>query len=163
MKIFAAVVLVISFCFAPLSANAKDGVRKLFNLNTVNQELKPIIDGQLSFKFWHGEDISVGVFRMMRNEKGHFPGKINTHGEEVAMLTEGRIEMSIEGKKYTFGEDQILIIPPYMPHTGVRLTDVCTLLSWFTPERVDEWGDENNDKPDLSFIKNEVDEESRND
>ncbi|MFT4562019.1 MAG: quercetin dioxygenase-like cupin family protein [Gammaproteobacteria bacterium] len=138
------------------SANAKDGVRKLFNLNTVNDELNPIIAGQLSFKFWHGEEISVGVFRMVRNEQGHFPGKINRHGEEVALLTEGRIEMSIEGKTYTFGENEILIIPPFMPHTGVCLTDVCTLLSWFTPNRESEWGAENNDKPELSFIKQDT-------
>ena len=141
-----------SLCLVAASAFGKDGVRKLFNLNTVAEELRPVIEGQLYFKFWHGEDISVGVYRMVRNEKGHFPGKINVHGEEVAMLIEGRIEMSIEGKTYTFGKDQILIIPPYMPHTGVCLSDVCTLLSWFTPERVDEWGDESNDNPDLSFI-----------
>jgi len=29
------------------------------------------------------------------------------------------------------------------------------LLSWFSPKRLDEWGAENNDKPDLSFIKRE--------
>lgn len=156
MKRFFPCVVVILFCSASIGVNAKDGVRKLFNLNTVNEELKPIIDGQLYFKFWHGEDISVGVFRMVRNEKGHFPGKLNVHGEEVAMLTEGRVEMSIEGKTYTFGKDQILIIPPYIPHTGVCLTEVCTLVSWFTPERVDEWGDENNDQPDLRFINKEA-------
>jgi len=138
-----------------VSVFAEGGVRKLFNLNTMNAELKPIIEGQLYFGFWHGENISVGVFRMVRNEKGHFPGKINRHGEEVALLTEGRIEMSIEGKSYTFGENELLIIPPLVPHTGVCLTDVCTLLSWFSPKRLDEWGAENNDKPDLSFIKRE--------
>jgi mannose-6-phosphate isomerase-like protein (cupin superfamily) len=139
----------------PLTASAEGGVRVLFNLKTVAADLKPIIDGQLYFDFWHGQDISVAVVRMVRNEKGHFPGKINRHGEEVALLTEGRIEMSIEGKIYTFGENELLVIPPFMPHTGRCLTDVCTLLSWFTPGRVAEWGAENNADPDLSFIERE--------
>lgn len=136
----------------PLSAQAEGGVRKLFNLNTVNDELKEIIPGQLYFKAWHGRDISVGVFRMVRNEQGHFPGKVNRHGEEVAVCTEGRLQMSIEGKEYFFGEGEAMVIPPQMPHTGTCLTDVCTLVSWFTPGRQAEWGAEGNDDPELKFL-----------
>ncbi len=136
----------------PSAASAEGGVRHLFNLNTVNDELREIIPGQLAMKFWHGRDISVGVFRMIRNEQGHFPGKVNRHGEEVAVCTEGRLQMEIEGKDYFFGEGEAIVIPPQMPHTGTCLTDVCTLVSWFTPNRKDEWGEEDNDDPELRFL-----------
>ncbi|RLA10386.1 MAG: hypothetical protein DRQ60_11335, partial [Gammaproteobacteria bacterium] len=121
----------------PSTAQAEGGVRHLFNINTVTDELKEIVPGQLFMRFWHGRDISVGVFRMVRNEQGHFPGKINRHGEEVAICTEGRLQMEIEGKTYFFGEGEVMIIPPQMPHTGTCLSDACTLVSWFTPDRTD--------------------------
>jgi quercetin dioxygenase-like cupin family protein len=52
-------------------------VRILFNLNTIADQMDAIIPGQLYFKHWHGVDVSVGAFRMVGNEKGHFPGKMN--------------------------------------------------------------------------------------
>ncbi len=136
----------------PSTAGAEGAVRHLFNLNTVTDELKAIVPGQLYMRFWHGRDISVGVFRMVRNEQGHFPGKINRHGEEVALATEGRLQMEIDGKTYFFGEGEVMIIPPQMPHTGTCLSDACTLVSWFTPGRLDEWGPEGNDDPELKFL-----------
>jgi len=145
---------ILSVCLlgSPLMVQAEGGVRKLFNLNTVTDELREVVPGQLAMKFWHGRDISVGVFRMTRNEQGHFPGKINHHGEEVAVCTEGRLQMSINGEDYFFGEGEAIVIPPQVPHTGTCLTDVCTLVSWFTPNRRDEWGAENNDNPELRFL-----------
>ncbi|MCG2635001.1 MAG: cupin domain-containing protein [Gammaproteobacteria bacterium] len=136
----------------PSHAEPEETVRHLFNINTVNEEMKEIIPGQLFFKHWNGEDISIGVFRMVRNEKGHFPGKINRHGEEVAVCTEGKFRMTIDGEVYYFGKGEALIIPPYMPHTGECLEESCTLLSWFTPHRLDEWGPENNADPELKFL-----------
>jgi mannose-6-phosphate isomerase-like protein (cupin superfamily) len=134
------------------AASAEGAVRKLFNLSTVSEELQEIVPGQLAMKFWHGDDISVGVFRMTRSETGHFPGKVNTHGEEVAICTKGQLEMLIEGETYRFGEGQLLIIPPYVPHTGTCLSDDCTLVSWFTPNRIEEWGPEGNEDPELRFL-----------
>lgn len=134
------------------ASQAREGVRKLFNLNSVQGQLREVVPGQLYMGFWHGRDISVGVFRMVRNEKGHFPGKVNRHGEEVAICTEGRLRMLIEGRTYEFGQGEAIIIPPRMPHTGTCLTDACTLVSWFTPNRKAEWGEENNDNPELRFL-----------
>lgn len=146
------VLLLATFFSLPLTAHAEGAVRKLFNLNTVDDELNEIIPGQLYFKAWHGRDISVGVFRMERNQQGHFPGKVNRHGEEVAVCTQGRLQMEIEGETYFFGEGELMIIPPQMPHTGTCLTDVCTLVSWFSPGRRDEWGAEDNADPELKFL-----------
>jgi mannose-6-phosphate isomerase-like protein (cupin superfamily) len=147
-------VMMVTLLLSPILAQAEGGVRKLFNLNTVNDELRVIIPGQLALKFWHGRDISIGVFRMTRNEQGHFPGKMNRHGEEVAICTEGRLQMSINGQGYFFGEGEAIVIPPQVPHTGTCLTDACTLVSWFTPNRRDEWGAEDNDNPELRFLDN---------
>ena len=147
--------------FTPWLAQAEGGVRKLFNLNTVTDELAEVIPGQLYFSFWHGESISIGVFRMVRNQQGHFPGKINQHGEEMAICTEGQLEMTINGKIYHFGEGELMIIPPFAPHTGKCLTDACTLVSWFTPGRKDEWGEENNSSPELGFLDRDKADQSQ--
>ena len=127
-------------------------VRILFNLKTVADELTEIVPGQLYFKHWHGDDVSVGVTRMVRNEKGHFPGKENVHGEEVALAIKGKLDMTIGGKPYHVPEGQVLVIPPFMPHVGTCLDDECLLLSWFTPNRLDEWGPEGNARPELRFL-----------
>lgn len=127
-------------------------VRVLFNLNDVVATLTPIVPGQLYFKHWHGDDVTLSVTRMMRSDKGHFPGKINVHGEEVALAVKGSLDMQIDGKPYHVAQWQVLIIPPRMPHTGTCLDDECLLLSWFTPSRIDEWGPEGNANPDLRFL-----------
>ena len=147
--------------FTPMMALAEGGVRKLFNLNTVTEELAEVIPGQLYFSFWHGESISIGVFRMVRNQQGHFPGKVNQHGEEMAICTEGQLEMTINDKIYHFGEGELMIIPPFVPHTGKCLTDACTLVSWFTPGRKDEWGEENNSSPELGFLDRDKADQSQ--
>ena len=142
------------------TSEPEETVRHLFNLNTVNDDLGVIIPDQLYFSHWHGEDISLGAFRMVKHEKkGHFAGQVNRHGEEIALCTEGRFRMVIDGDTYYFGEGEMMLIPPYMPHTGECLEDACTLISWFTPHRMDEWGPENNDDPELSFLADEEPEQ----
>ena len=127
-------------------------VRILFNLNTIADQMDTVIPGQLYFKHWHGEDVSVGAFRMVRNEKGHFPGQLNKHGEEVALLAKGTLNMEIGGKPYHVAEGEVLLIPPYMPHVGTCETDECMLISWFTPNRMSEWGPQGNKQPELRFL-----------
>lgn len=127
-------------------------VRTLFNLNDVAGELREIVPGQLYFRHWHGEDVTVSVTRMVRTADGHFPGKVNVHGEEVALAVKGSLDMTIDGERHHVPEGQLLIIPPELPHTGTCLDDECLLVSWFTPERSDEWGPEDNDQPDLRFL-----------
>jgi quercetin dioxygenase-like cupin family protein len=127
-------------------------VRVLFNLNDVTRELTEIVPGQLYFKHWHGEDVSVSVTRMVRAATGHFPGRVNVHGEEVALAVKGNLDMTIDGKPYRVPEGQVLIIPPQLPHTGACLDDECLLVSWFTPNRRDEWGPEGNARPELRFL-----------
>ncbi|MGK2941752.1 MAG: cupin domain-containing protein [Immundisolibacter sp.] len=127
-------------------------VRVLFNLNDVTKELTEIVPGQLYFKHWHGDDVTVSVTRMVRTAGGHFPGKVNVHGEEVALAVKGSLDMIIDGKPHHVAEGQVLIIPPQVPHTGACLDDECLLVSWFTPNRVAEWGPEGNATPDLRFL-----------
>lgn len=130
-------------------------VRILFNLATVADELIEIVPGQLYFKHWHGDDVSVGVTRMVRTAEGHFPGKENVHGEEVALAVKGDLDMTIGGEPYHVKQGEVLVIPPFMPHVGTCLADECLLVSWFTPNRMDEWGPEGNAKPELRFLDDE--------
>ncbi len=137
---------------ASLQGDQGAPVRVLFNLNDVVAGLAPIVPGQLYFKHWHGDDVSVSVTRMVRSDTGHFPGKVNVHGEEVALTVKGSLDMQIDGKPYRVSQGQVLIIPPMLPHTGTCLDDECVLVSWFTPSRVDEWGAEGNAAPELRFL-----------
>ena len=128
-------------------------VRILFNLNTIADQMNEIIPGQLYFKHWHGDDVSIGAFRMVRNENGHFPGKVNMHGEEISFVAKGSLSMEIGGKPCHVDEGEVLVIPPFTPHVGTCDTDECLLLSWFTPNRMGEWGPEGNAKPEFSFLE----------
>lgn len=130
-------------------------VRVLFNINDVLNTLWEIIPDQLYHRHWHGDDISVSVTRMVRGAEGkHFPAAVNVHGEEVTYAIKGNFEMEIDGSSYPFQEGQLLIIPPYMPHTGECLDDDCVLMSWFTPGRKGDWGDEDR-VPTLKYVKSE--------
>lgn len=56
--------------------------------------------------------------------------------EQVAMLTEGEFELTIEGKPVRFGAGSVMVIPSGMRHSGLAITD-CKLMDVFTPVRED--------------------------
>lgn len=56
--------------------------------------------------------------------------------EQVAMLTEGEFELTIEGVPVRFGPGSVIVIPPNVRHSGMAITD-CKLMDVFTPVRED--------------------------
>lgn len=56
--------------------------------------------------------------------------------EQVAMLTEGEFELTIENVPVRFGPGSLIVIPPNVRHSGLAITD-CTLMDVFTPVRED--------------------------
>ncbi len=56
--------------------------------------------------------------------------------EQVAMLTEGEFELTIEGIPVRFGPGSMIVIPPNVRHSGFAITN-CKLMDVFTPVRED--------------------------
>ena len=56
--------------------------------------------------------------------------------EQVAMLTEGEFELTIEGRPVRFGPGSVIVIPSNVRHSGLAITD-CKLMDVFTPVRED--------------------------
>ncbi|MES2005378.1 MAG: cupin domain-containing protein [Bacteroidota bacterium] len=56
--------------------------------------------------------------------------------EQVAMLTEGEFELTIEGVPVRFGPGSMIVIPSNVKHSGLAITD-CKLMDVFTPVRED--------------------------
>ena len=56
--------------------------------------------------------------------------------EQVAMLTQGEFELTIEGKPVRFGPGSVIVIPSNVRHSGLAITD-CKLMDVFTPVRED--------------------------
>jgi quercetin dioxygenase-like cupin family protein len=56
--------------------------------------------------------------------------------EQVAMLTEGEFELTIDGVAVRFGPGSVIVIPPNVRHSGLAITD-CKLMDVFTPVRED--------------------------
>lgn len=56
--------------------------------------------------------------------------------EQVAMLTEGEFELTIEGRPARFGPGSVIVIPSHVRHSGLAVTD-CKLMDVFTPVRED--------------------------
>lgn len=123
--------------------------RKLFNLHDIPWQER--VPGQVYMNFWHGESVSVGIFRMQRKDGEHVPIQRNRHGEEIAIALSGRFDMEVEGEAYSFGPGEAFVIPAGQWHSGECLDEACVLLSWFNPGRRDEWGEEGQ-QPELRFM-----------
>jgi len=137
---------------APAAVGTSEGeVRVLCNLNDL--DLHEVVPGQFFMRFWHGAESTVAVTRMVRGEEGMVPLSVNCHPEELAIAFKGQLNMRVEGEPYSFGAGQAFLIPPYLKHEGECLSDDCLLLSWFTPDRREEWGEEDDGLPAFSFLE----------
>ncbi|MCG2633693.1 MAG: cupin domain-containing protein [Gammaproteobacteria bacterium] len=137
---------------APPPTESKPGdVRILCNLNELS--LKEVVPDQLYMQFWHGAESTIAITRMVRSETGMVPLSVNCHPEELCIAFSGRLNMRVEGEAYSFGQGEAFCIPPYMKHDGECVTDECLLLSWYTPDRRAEWGEESDELPAFSFLE----------
>jgi quercetin dioxygenase-like cupin family protein len=123
---------------------------KIFRADDSN--LNEIVAGKAYFKHMQGSDVSVAYYKMVKGADGHAPSFPNLHGEEVCLVLKGRIKLFAGGREYALGEGDVIIVPPYLEHTGEFLDDECILLSVFSPKR-EEWGADDNSKPSLPFVQ----------
>jgi quercetin dioxygenase-like cupin family protein len=84
-------------------------------------------------RFIHTEHMS---FSFLDVKAGSASAEHSHRQEQVAMLTEGEFELTIEGKPIRFGPGSVIVIPSNVRHSGLAITD-CKLMDVFTPVRED--------------------------
>jgi mannose-6-phosphate isomerase-like protein (cupin superfamily) len=131
-------------------APASQAECKIFRAD--DSSLNEIVPGKAFFKHMQGTDVSLGYYKMVKGPDGHAPSFPNLHGEEVCFVLKGRIKLFADGKEYALGEGDVIVVPPYLEHTGEFVDDECILLSVFTPRR-EEWGADDNARPSLPFVQ----------
>ncbi len=99
-------------------------------LNTINPiELSP----GYTARFVHTEHMT---FSFLDVKAGSASAEHSHPQEQVAMLTEGEFELTIEGTPVRFGPGSVIVIPSNVRHSGLAITD-CKLMDVFTPVRED--------------------------
>ena len=56
--------------------------------------------------------------------------------EQVINVTEGKLELTVEGTSYVLEAGKVMVLPPNVPHSGIALTDV-KVVDVFHPIRED--------------------------
>jgi quercetin dioxygenase-like cupin family protein len=84
-------------------------------------------------KFIHTENMTLAFWKI--SSGSILPEHSHIH-EQVANITEGKFELTIEGTTRILIPGHIAIIPSGSKHSGKALTD-CSILDVFTPKRED--------------------------
>jgi len=84
-------------------------------------------------RFLHGTGMSVAHWTV-RAGSG-FPEHRHPH-EQIAMVVEGRFEMTVAGETRVLEPGTVAVIPSNVPHSGRALT-ACRLVDVFQPVRED--------------------------
>lgn len=84
-------------------------------------------------RFLHGGAVSVALWTVA--EGSGFPEHAHPH-EQVALVLEGRFEMTVAGETRVLDPGIAAVIPPNVRHSG-RALSACRLLDVFHPVRED--------------------------
>ncbi len=84
-------------------------------------------------RFLHGAGMSVAHWTV--KEGSGFPEHRHPH-EQIAMVVEGRFEMTVAGEIRVLDAGTVAVIPGDVPHSGRALT-ACRLIDVFQPVRED--------------------------
>ena len=84
-------------------------------------------------RFLHSETMSVAHWTVA--EGSGFPEHAHPH-EQIAMVAEGRFEMTVAGETRVLDPGTVAVIPPNVRHSGRALTS-CRLIDVFYPVRED--------------------------
>ncbi len=82
-------------------------------------------------RFLHGSGMSVAHWTVTQGSG--FPEHRHPH-EQIAMVVEGRFEMTVAGQTRVLDAGTVAVIPPDVPHSGRALTP-CRLIDVFHPVR----------------------------
>ncbi len=100
-------------------------------INKLNKILEnEIIPGFLG-KFVHGNKMSLAFWNVKKNST--VPLHNHPH-EQCLYVKRGVFELTIESKKKVLKENEVIIIPSNIKHSGKALTE-CELIDVFTPAR----------------------------
>jgi quercetin dioxygenase-like cupin family protein len=84
-------------------------------------------------RFLHGDAMSVAHWTVA--EGSGFPEHAHPH-EQIAMVIEGRFEMTVAGETRVLDAGTVAVIPSNVRHSGRALTP-CRLIDVFQPVRED--------------------------
>ncbi len=84
-------------------------------------------------RFLHGDGMSVAHWTVKQGSG--FPEHQHPH-EQVAMVVEGRFEMTVAGETRVLEPGVVAVIPSNVPHSGRALTP-CKRVDVFQPVRED--------------------------
>ena len=101
-------------------------------INTSDLKSKEVIKGYV------GRTIHTGsmTFMYWTVQAGAVMPQHNHLHEQIAHVLKGKFELTVDGEKQLLEPGIVAVIPPYIQHGGVAITD-CELLDVFLPERED--------------------------
>ncbi len=93
-------------------------------------EEREIIPG-FHARFVHSDHMTLASWRI---EAGAIL-KLHSHPhEQVTLVIEGQLELTMEGETRTLGPGAVAVIPANIPHNGLALSD-CKVIDAFYPVR----------------------------
>ncbi|WP_353779826.1 cupin domain-containing protein [Winogradskyella sp. 3972H.M.0a.05] len=84
-------------------------------------------------RFVHGNNMTTAHWNI--DEGALLPEHSHAH-EQIAIVTEGKFELTIEGKSTVCESGGVMVIPSNAIHSGRALTD-CKIIDIFAPVRED--------------------------
>ena len=91
------------------------------------KEIMPGYHGKLV----HTQNMSIAFWEV---EKGAEVPEHSHMNEQVMQVLEGSFEFTLDGNTRVYEPGDLVIIAPYIPHSGKALTD-CKLMDTFSPTR----------------------------
>ena len=91
---------------------------------------KEVLPG-LFGKFVHGEKSSLAVWNI---KKGAIIPMHDHENEQITYIMEGELQMTIGETTIIFKAGNLKVIPPFVPHSALALTD-CRVLDTWAPVR----------------------------
>ena len=95
-------------------------------------EMREILPGY-KVRFVHGEFMTTAFWEI--DKDALLPEHAHVH-EQIAIVTEGRFELTIEGKPTVCEPGTVMVIPSHAKHSGRAITN-CKITDIFSPVRED--------------------------
>lgn len=100
------------------------------NLVLTDIETKEIIPG-FHGKMIHTENMTLAYWEV---EEGAIVPEHSHKNEQIMQVLEGTFEFTVNGLTKLYKPNELVIIPPFAPHSGKALTP-CKLMDIFSPVR----------------------------
>lgn len=81
----------------------------------------------------HGQRVTLAFWHIDPDHP--LPEHSHEH-EQVVVVQEGRLQLTVDGQSHVLEPGQVYVIPPHVPHSAVALTP-CRVLDVFSPVRAD--------------------------